>query len=203
METVIVGLGNPGAEYARTPHNIGFRVVEALAAAAGLAFGPVRRGCREAAGELEGRPVRLVEPLLYMNRSGPALRRWAAGEGLPLRTDGDPDGIAPLVVCDDISLPLGSLRLRRRGSAGGHRGLESIIRTLGGEEFPRCRLGVGPLAGELDPADWSDYVLAPWDDADYRTSEELVATAADAVRTWLREGHEAAAGRFNRRVPRA
>jgi len=206
--TIIVGLGNPGSEYERTPHNIGFRVVEALAAGAGLAWARVRDGCRVARGTVAGSEVVLVEPLLYMNRSGEALRRWARAEGIVLGgravADGDDTdrdaAVAPLVVCDDIALPLGSLRLRRRGGPGGHRGLESLVRVLGGEEFPRCRLGVGPLDGELPAERWSDYVLEPFDDAAWEESEQLVGTACEALETYLREGYEAAASRFNRRV---
>ncbi len=224
---LVIGLGNPGPEYERTRHNIGFRVVEELARLHGLVFGPVRDGCRVAGDPDSADGLVLLQPLLYMNRSGEALARWArrgdrnistaseaepegesdaAPEGEPVAASGavapataDPV-IRPLVICDDIALPLGSLRLRGRGSDGGHRGLESIIRVFGGGEFPRLRLGV---AGERPPSpeDWADYVLAPFTDEEWPVTEDQIADACEVVACWSVEGREAAASRFNRRGP--
>ena len=214
--TLIVGLGNPGPEYARTRHNVGFRVLDLLAARRGLAFGPEQHGCA-VAGDPAG--TLLVKPQLYMNRSGEALRAWAEATGFALPKlgpapgpqidggeagdlggePGSPGGGADLLaVGDDIALPLGALRLRAGGSDGGHRGLESLIRVLGAGDFPRLRLGVAP-AGGVPAEAWSDFVLGMFLDEEWPVSEELVSDAADAVEAFLAEGCEAAAGRFNRR----
>ncbi|MBK9302694.1 MAG: aminoacyl-tRNA hydrolase [bacterium] len=216
---LVVGLGNPGDRYVWTRHNLGFRVVEALAARAGLRFGPVQAGCAAAAGAIGGREVVLVKPLLYMNRSGEALAAWARARDLALApaVGPAPDPAAesaaaapappapspPLAVCDDIALPLGSLRLRAGGSDGGHRGLESLGRALGGTAFPRLRLGADGSEAGVPPPDWADYVLAEFPAMERAASEELVQDACDAVLTWLELGVGAAAGRHNRRGGRA
>jgi PTH1 family peptidyl-tRNA hydrolase len=108
--------------------------------------------------------------------------------------------IRPLVVCDDLSLPLGSVRLRPSGSSGGQNGLASVIDHLGGEEFPRLRLGIAPLAGNLDPEAWSEHVLADFEEGERPVAAELVAHAADALEFWLDHALEPAISRFNRRV---
>ena len=219
---LIVGLGNPGAKYERTRHNIGFRVVDKLAERMGISFGIARHGC-VAAGDPESPDgVVLLKPLLYMNCSGDAVERWARAIGAPVSAaapDDAPDTddaaenddaaespagtvVRPLVICDDISLPLGSIRMRARGSDGGHRGLESLINSLGGREFPRLRLGVA--GGDWSPRDdWAEYVLARFEADEWPLSEDLADQAADAVECWLAEGVEIAAGRFNRRSGRS
>lgn len=198
---ILVGLGNPGPDYARTRHNLGFRVLDVLAARHGLVFGPVRDACAAAEGRIAGVAVALVKPLFYMNRSGEVLVRWLRGRGLAF-AEAEGDGLAtPLVICDDIALPLGALRLRMRGGAGGHNGLVSLIAALGGEDFPRLRLGVAPPDGSVLPQDWADYVLGEFPAGDWDTSEELAAHAADAVEGVLAEGIELAASRFNRKPP--
>jgi len=212
---LVVGLGNPGERYARTRHNLGFRVVDALAARAGLRFAPVQDGCAAAAGRLAGSEVVLVKPLLFMNRSGETLAAWARARGLPLLPAGEtaatpvPEDPAaapgpsppppPPAVCDDIALPLGSLRLRAGGSDGGHRGLDSLGRVLGGTAFPRLRLGVDGSEAGVPPPAWADYVLADFPAAEWPATEDLVQDACDAVLTWLELGLAAAAGRHNRR----
>jgi PTH1 family peptidyl-tRNA hydrolase len=105
-----------------------------------------------------------------------------------------------LVVCDDLNLPLGSVRLRPRGSSGGQNGLASVIEYLGGDEFPRLRLGVAPRGGEVDPADWPDYVLADFEPEEAPSADELVSYASDALEFWLENGLEATISRFNRRI---
>ncbi len=195
---LIVGLGNPGPEYERTPHNIGFRCLERLAADHGLAFGMVRDGCRWAEGTVAGVPVVLVQPLRYMNRSGEALTAWFRRHG-PETPEGEDTLPPPLVVVDDIALPLGALRLRAKGSDGGHRGLESMDRALGDVEYPRLRLGVAPDADGVHAADWADFVLEPFDDDDWDTSEDLVGYACEAVEAFLAHGVDWTASRFNRR----
>lgn len=215
---LIVGLGNPGPEYARTRHNIGFLCVDELARRHGLAFGRLRHGCQAAAGEVGGREVVLVRPLAYMNRSGEALAAWARAAELPLTgappavepDDGldpfpPPPGTAalrPLAVVDDIALPLGALRLRSRGSDGGHNGLASLDRCLGGEHYPRLRLGVGGVE-PVPPERWADYVLEEFPAAAAAAVAELVAYGADALEAVLVHGVEGAGSRFNRRRPPA
>ncbi len=219
---LVVGLGNPGERYAWTRHNLGFLVLDALAARARLRFGPVRDGCATAAGRFGASEVVLVKPVLYMNRSGEALAARARAEGWPLQAGapplepaGDPGAEEmapgpppsalppPLAVCDDIALPWGSLRLRAGGSDGGHRGLESLGRALGGTRFPRLRLGADGSETGIPPPEWADYVLAEFNAAERAAAEDLVQDACEVLLAWLEHGLETAAGRHNRRGGRA
>lgn len=184
---VICGLGNPGEQYRFTRHNVGFRVVDLLADRWGLSGeGRVKDG----AGLLEvQRPapvgkVLLVKPLRYMNRSGIVLRTALRQTDVDVASD-------LLVVADDIDLPLGRLRLRRSGSAGGHNGLKDVIAAFGTDEFARLRLGVG-RAGQA-----ADHVLATFMPDERDLSTEMVAVGADAVERWLRDGIEEAMNEFN------
>jgi PTH1 family peptidyl-tRNA hydrolase len=200
---LIVGLGNPGPEYARTRHNIGFRCLDLLAARHGLEFGRIKDGCAAAEGRIGGRDVLLVKPLRYMNLSGQALGVWAARRSLELGLpDEDPDErpVTPLVIVDDIALPLGSLRLRGKGSDGGHNGLVSIAAVLGGEDYPRMRLGVAPDEDAVPAAAWKDFVLEAFDDREWEESEDLIAHACDAVEAYLEHGVDWTGSRFNRRI---
>jgi peptidyl-tRNA hydrolase, PTH1 family len=184
---VICGLGNPGAGYRLTRHNVGFRVVDLLADRWELTGeGRVRDG----AGVLEARrpepvgKVLLVKPLKYMNRSGGPLAS-------ALRQT-DVDVVSELlVVADDIDLPLGRVRLRRSGSAGGHNGLRDIIGALGTNEFDRLRVGIG-RRGEA-----ADHVLSTFKPDERELADEMVRFGADAVERWLAEGVEAAMNEFN------
>ena len=184
---VICGLGNPGERYLLTRHNIGFRVVDLLADRWGLT-GAGR--AREGAARLDvTRPepigrVLLVKPLRFMNQSGAALKAAIR------QTDADP-ATDLLVICDDIDLPLGKVRLRRSGSAGGHHGLRDIIDALGSDQFNRLRVGIG-RGGE--PV---DHVLATFRPGERELAAEAIATAADAAEQWLRDGIEAAMSAFN------
>lgn len=184
---VICGLGNPGERYRLTRHNVGFRVVDLVADRWGLTgHGRVRDG----AGQLEAlRPepigrVLLVKPLRYMNRSGGPLRAALRQTDLDVTTD-------LLVVADDIDLPLGRIRLRRSGSAGGHNGLRDIITSFGTNEFNRLRIGVG-RAGEA-----VDHVLAGFKPDERELSDEMVALGADAAERWLIDGIDEAMNTFN------
>jgi PTH1 family peptidyl-tRNA hydrolase len=184
---VICGLGNPGERYLLTRHNVGFRVVDLLADRWGLTgSGRVREG----AARLEvTRPepigrVLLVKPLRFMNQSGAALKAAMR------QTDADP-GADLLVICDDIDLPLGKVRLRRSGSAGGHNGLRDIIAALGSDAFNRLRVGIG-RGGE--PV---DHVLATFKPGERELAAEAIAAAADAAEQWLRDGIEATMSAFN------
>ena len=185
-QRVILGLGNPGAKYDETRHNVGFRVVAELAR---------RRGVRLRAGEcnttiaLDGDVV-LAQPQTYMNRSGYAARCLVERRGIePFRV---------LVVFDEVHLPLGKLRLRPSGSPGGHRGMESVIENLRTLEVPRLRLGVGPADESVTGEELADYVLEPFDKSEREAVDELITRAADACECWLAEGAQAAMNKFNR-----
>jgi PTH1 family peptidyl-tRNA hydrolase len=192
---LVVGLGNPGPRYAATRHNIGFRVVEHLAARHGRGPAQDRFGGRFTRGHLPGGlELALLEPLTWMNRSGDAVA--PALDALPAV---DP-GRDLLVVFDDVDLPFGRLRLRPGGSGGGHRGLEHVILRLGRDDFPRLRFGVGRPGGPMETADW---VLTPFSDEEERALEQLIPRAADAAETALVEGIAAAMSRYNAPAPAA
>ncbi len=176
---LLVGLGNPGREYEGTRHNIGFRVADALAGRKGASWR--KRGDRmEAlAGELL-----LLKPLAFMNLSGPSVKACMAYRE-----------VAPvdcLVVCDDMALPVGALRLRGKGSSGGHHGLDSLIATLGTPEFPRLRIGIGAPPGE-----GAAHVLGRFSASERPEVEAAVLRAADAAEAWLRLGLDRAQTLFN------
>lgn len=184
---VICGLGNPGDRYRTTRHNVGFRVLDLLADRWGLTgAGRVRDG----AAQLEvARPdpvgrVLLVKPMKFMNLSGGPLRAAMRHVTADPRSD-------LLVVADDIDLPLGRIRLRRDGSAGGHNGLRDIIGALGTNEFDRLRVGIGRHGDAVD------HVLSTFRPVERELADEAIATAADAVETWLRDGIDAAMNAFN------
>ena len=184
---VICGLGNPGERYRSTRHNVGFRVVDLLADRWGLTgAGRVREGSAVLEATLPepiGR-VLLVKPMRFMNLSGSALKAAMR------QTDADP-ATDLLVIADDADLPLGRVRLRRSGSAGGHNGLRDIIAALGTDEFNRMRVGIG-RAGEM-----VDHVLATFRPGEKALASEAIATAGDAAERWLRDGIEAAMNEFN------
>lgn len=192
MAHLILGLGNPGEEYRDTRHNVGFRVADELARRWGISLD--RLECNSRTGRLGGTggvsgEVLLVQPQTYMNRSGYAARCFVERHQL------EPSSV--LVVYDEVSLPLGRLRLRRSGSPAGHRGLESVIESLRTAEVPRLRLGIAPPDGPPTGEDLADFVLSPFAAEDRETVEEMIRRAADAAETWLREGVEVAMNRFN------
>jgi PTH1 family peptidyl-tRNA hydrolase len=184
---VICGLGNPGESYLFTRHNVGFRVVDLLADRWGqTGAGRVRDGTARletTRPEPIGR-VLLVKPMRFMNLSGSALKAAMR------QTDADP-ATDLLVIADDADLPLGKVRLRRSGSAGGHNGLRDIIAALGTDEFNRLRIGIG-RGGEM-----VDHVLATFKPGERELAAEAIATGADAAEGWLRDGIEAAMSEFN------
>lgn len=203
---LVMGLGNPGSRYADTRHNVGFRCLEAVARQLRLAFTDETPAYRAAVGEGPAGPLTLMQPLTYMNLSGEALVAWATLTGRRWREPlADDEGAAeapvvPIVVCDDIQLPLGSIRIRAGGSDGGQNGLASILTTVGHQDVPRLRLGVGPLAGDLDPADWADYVLAPFAVDEEEAAAELIDCGRAALLDLLAHGPQWSASRHNRRV---
>ncbi len=186
---LIVGLGNPGMEYAWTPHNLGFLLVDALAEDAGIRVTRPEAKSLVGLGQIAGHQVVLAKPQTMMNLSGLAVRELLS------RTECQPSDV--IVVCDDIALPWGMVRVRERGTAGGHNGLKSVIGALGTTEFVRVRLGVKP---EEMRGDLKEYVLRQI----RRDEEDLVGEeidqGAEAVKVILAEGTSAAMNRFNRRV---
>ena len=186
MPALIVGLGNPGKEYADTRHNIGFRCVDELARRGGLKWEKPRLKAEQARGRLAGRDVVLAKPQTYMNLSGVAVVQLVKWYKVPL-TD-------LLIISDDLDLPFGQLRLRGEGSAGGQGGLKSIIQQLRSDAFPRLRVGIDrPRWGEA-----KDYVLTRFAKDQERELIEIVGRAADAAELRLAEGLIPAMNRFNR-----
>jgi PTH1 family peptidyl-tRNA hydrolase len=176
---LIVGLGNPGAEYESTRHNLGFMLIDRLAADLGL--GKFRRECQSlvARAEIEGEAVKLVKPQTYMNLSGEAVaclmakhKPSGAGENL-------------IVISDDLALPFGKIRIRARGSAGGHNGLKSIIGALGTNEFTRLRIGIQP---EHPISDSKRFVLDSFPRASRAEVEKVLERSAEALRAILKDG---------------
>lgn len=175
---VVVGLGNPGREYALTRHNAGFMVIDSLAKRWHVSLATDRHACR-GRGTYAGHPVQLLQPLTYMNRSGDVLEI------------SDEDAV--IAAFDDLELAPGRLRIRPRGGAGGHRGVASMIDRLG-EGFARVRIGIGrPPAG----VETADYVLQPMCERDLQVLHAAVERACDAIETIITEGTAAAMSRFN------
>ena len=185
---LVIGLGNPGPDYEGTRHNIGFEVVDRIAEQVGIG------GWKEAASSLvgegrwRGRSLALAKPLTFMNRSGQAYRALMTRYGVA------PEDV--LVIYDDLALPEGALRLRSKGSAGGHNGVQDIADRLNSMEFPRLRVGIGdsfPRGGQVR------YVLDPFSDDQRPVMDEAVEAAAEAALMFLREGLTAAMNQYNRR----
>ncbi len=184
---IIAGLGNPGAKYEGTRHNVGFSVIDALAEAHNISVDKKQFKGLTGRGVIAGQQVLLLKPLTFMNLSGESLR--AAFDFYK------PDTDQVLVIFDDISLEIGQLRIRKKGSAGGHNGVKSIITHLGTTEFPRIKVGVGePARGEL-----VDFVLGRFHGEDVAVMKEAVKTAAGAVETFLTEGPESAMNLYNKK----
>lgn len=187
---LIIGLGNPGPEYAWTPHNLGFLVVDRLAELGGIRVERPEGRAYIGRGQLAGQEVLLAKPQTYMNVSGLAVR------DLLSRFECAPAEM--IVIYDDVALPWGMIRIRERGSAGGHNGLKSLIGAIGADEFTRVRLGVQP---EHPVGDLAAYVLCPMRKAELEIAAEMIEQAAGAVEVILTEGVPRAMNRFNRRVP--
>jgi len=188
----IVGLGNPGHTFHRTRHNVGFLVIEACAMRHQVridqrvvSLADARPASVYGDYTVGAQPVRLLMPLTMMNESGEALN----GSTVPLQD--------LLIVCDDVNLPLGTIRLRPQGGAGGHHGLASCCAVLGTEDVPRLRVGVGiePL-----PRDLEDFVLAPFQASEWPLVQRAVEQAAEACDSWVTEGIDVAMNRYNTAV---
>ena len=184
---IIAGLGNPGVKYEGTRHNVGFSVIDALAEEHNIRVDKKQFKGLTGRGVIAGQQVLLLKPLTYMNLSGESVR--AAFDFYKPETD------QVLIIFDDISLETGQLRIRKKGSAGGHNGVKSIIAHLGTTEFPRIKVGVGePKRGEL-----VDFVLGHFHGEDAAVMKEAVKTAACAAEMFLEEGPEAAMNIYNKK----
>lgn len=171
----LVGLGNPGREYEKTRHNVGFRVIDRLSGKCGIPLKMTKWQALLGEGKIDGEKFLLVKPLTYMNRSGEAVQKVLHWYKLSLEE--------LLVVYDDLDLPVGKLRLREKGSAGGHNGMKSIIAHLGSDSFKRIRIGIGrPPEGMQVP----DYVLSPFSKGESALVDQSLAKAAEAVRLWAK-----------------
>ncbi len=179
---LVVGLGNPGSRYERTRHNVGFMLVDELARRYGVSTWKEKHKALQA--HVPARAIMLVKPQTFMNASGEAVAPIAAW----WKTSRS--GI--LVVYDDLDLPLGRLRLRTQGSSGGHNGVKSLIACLGGEDFPRLRIGIGRGAHAA-----IDHVLTPFTDEESRALPRILEASADGVERWLNDGPLLAASFLN------
>ena len=191
---LIVGLGNPGKEYEWSRHNAGFLLVDKLAADASASV--KRRECRSLVGSalIEGERVRLIKPQTYMNLSGEAVACLIA------KSDSETAGKSLIVVSDDLALPFGTIRLRARGSAGGHNGLKSIIAAVGTNEFVRLRIGIQP---EHPVGDAKKFVLDEFTRSERRGLKEVLERGAEAVRAVLRDGVAKAMSLYNGEIGNA
>ena len=186
---LIVGLGNPGIEYQFTPHNLGFLAIDRITNNLGV---EVRnRQCRAltARAVIAGQPVILAKPETFMNLSGLSVRELVAEYQADVKSD-------LIVIYDELDLPLGTIRIRQRGSSAGHNGMESILGALGTDEFLRIRLGVAP---DRKVTDGVKFVLTPFRKAQLKVVDEVLDIAAEAVEVILKEGPAAAMNRFNRK----
>ena len=184
-----MGLGNPGHEYHLTPHNLGFMAVDRLAGEYSLELTRREAQALTASARIDGSDVLLAKPQTYMNLSGMAVARLLEKHSL--------DASEMVVLVDDAALPLGSLRVRLRGSSGGHNGLKSIISALGSNDFVRIRMGIRP---DRPIEDMVSHVLGRIREADRETVIAMLDQACEAVHVLLREGSQEAMNRFNRRV---
>lgn len=190
---VILGLGNPGPEYERTRHNVGWWVVDHLADVWRFEGWRKDGDARVASGIVGGTRVRLVKPQTYMNLSGAVLKPYLRREGWRHMHD-------LLVVSDEVALPVGSFRVRAGGSAGGHNGLKSIEGALGSQEYARLRIGVGPEDPSRRRGDLSDYVLSDFGKRDEQLVRDNFDTLVQLAETWLVDGAQVAMNKFNRKT---
>lgn len=187
MNFLIVGLGNIGSEYAQTRHNIGFRVLDALAKASNLVFEDKRYGAVTTL-KVKNQTLTLLKPSTYMNLSGNAVRYWMNEKKVPLENI--------LVVVDDLSLPFGQLRMRPGGSEAGHNGLKHISSVLGTQQYARLRFGIGndfPRGGQVD------FVLGEFTDEDLKTMDERLELAGEMVKSFALSGIQFTMNHFNKK----
>ena len=185
MDFLIVGLGNPGAEYENTPHNLGFRVVDRF----GTRLGRKENLSLVGHGTIKGHPVVLAKPQTFMNLSGPAVK------GLLERYELTPGCL--ILVYDELALPWKAIRIRPKGSSAGHNGVKSVIASLGTDEFVRVRLGIKP---DHPIGDGAKFVLAPFKKAQMQEVDEVVAQGCAAIESIIADGVEKSMTMFNRRA---
>ncbi|MCC6600019.1 MAG: aminoacyl-tRNA hydrolase [Crocinitomicaceae bacterium] len=187
MKFLLTGLGNIGPEYENTRHNVGFTIVEKLAADAGQVFSTGRYASR-CEFRHKGKTFVLIRPSTFMNLSGNAVRYWMQEEKIPLEN--------VMIITDDIALPYGKIRMRAGGSDGGHNGLKHIAEVLGTDRFPRLRFGIG---AEFSKGRQADYVLGKWSAEEQETLSERVETATKACLSFGLIGLPATMNEFNRK----
>lgn len=185
---VIAGLGNPGRKYENTRHNMGFLVIDRIAEKSGINVNKLKFRALVGDGVISGRKVLLVKPQTYMNLSGESLREVVDYYGV------EPEDV--LVIYDDFDLETGALRIRKKGSAGSHNGMKSVISHLQSEDFPRIRIGIG-RSGSLD---WKDFVIGKVGRDEKKSIEDAVERAAEAVVCILEKGIDAAMNKYNVRI---
>ena len=187
---LIIGLGNPGIEYQFTPHNLGFLVIDRIAG--NLRVDVRSRQCRAltARVEIAGQPVILAKPETFMNLSGLSVRELVAEYQVDVKSD-------LIVIYDELDFPLGTIRIKQRGSSAGHNGMESILGALGTDEFLRIRLGIAP---DRQVSNTIKFVLTPFRKAQLKVVDEVLDSATDAVAMILKDGPAAAMNRFNRKA---
>lgn len=186
---IIAGLGNPGREYENTRHNIGFMVIDEAAKKYNISVSEKKHKAFIGKGYIGGQKVILVKPQTFMNLSGESIKDIADYYNIDERTE-------LIVISDDISLAVGAIRIRKRGSAGGHNGLKNIILHLGHDEFHRIRVGVGEKPSQYELV---DYVLGHFDKEDGKLIEESVREAAEAIEVMITDGADMAMNRYNRK----
>lgn len=187
IEWIVVGLGNPGSKYEWTRHNMGFLVVDELAEKANIPVKKLKFSALTNTASIGGKSVLLMKPTTYMNLSGESVGQAARFYKIP------PEHI--IVISDDVALPAGKIRVRRKGSAGGHNGLKNIISHLSSDQFPRVKVGVG---GKPHPdSDMADWVLGQITGSSRKQMEDAIRTAADAVTCLLSSGPDAAMNQYN------
>lgn len=183
--SLVVGLGNPGSRFANSRHNAGFLVADRFAREHHLEFARRRFNAQYAEGQVEGKRVIVCKPQTFMNSSGDAVGKFFSFFKI------NPQSM--IVIYDDLDLPLGKIRLRAQGSAGGHHGMESIIARIGTSDFPRLRIGIGRPNPDAD----IDHVLGEFDRSERKVMDETFERAANAVTLWLADGIDIAMNRFN------
>lgn len=189
MQFLIVGLGNIGDEYADTRHNIGFNILDALAKASNIVFDDRRYGFVQKV-RVKNQQLVLLKPSTYMNLSGQAVRYWMQKENIPVEN--------LLVVVDDISLPVGTLRLRAGGSEAGHNGLRSITQTIGTQQYARLRFGIG---NDFPHGAQADFVLSPFLPDERTVVDASIPVACDAIKAFALSGIDFAMNQYNKRKP--
>jgi PTH1 family peptidyl-tRNA hydrolase len=186
----VVGLGNPGGEYVETRHNVGFRVIDELAKALHVKLNQKKCEAKLAETQFNGEKVILAKPLTYMNNSGRVVSPLVAEYGGEVKD--------LIVIFDDVSLGTGKIRIRRGGTSGGHKGVESVIEELHSDEFPRIKLGVGPPPDDVDLA---QFVLSNFEDSERELIDKAIKRAAEAAIVVIREGIASAMNKYNSSNP--